>query len=116
MEKKWSEEIKALRREIDIMDIQRKAVQLGFDYASAGRIAKGMVGAANPEGALQAISTSWMQRERNLKKSLMEGIPRKMAAPYPSVSKEELNRMSYKERAEFAEANPEQYERLMGRA
>lgn len=116
MERKWSEEIKALRREIDCIDIARKAVQLGFDYASAGKIAKGMVGAADPEGALQAISTILMQRERDLRKTLMDGVPRKTVASAPSISKEELDRMSYKGRVEFAEANPEAYERLMGRA
>ncbi len=116
MEKNWSEEIKALRREIDCMDIARKAVQFGFDSASAGKIAKWMVGAADPEGALQAISTIWMQRERDLKKQLMDGVPRKTVSSSPSVSKEQLDGMSYRERVDFAEANPEQYERLMGRA
>lgn len=91
---------------------------MGFinDETTANTVAEYLYGAADVDAAIAAISKAWTAKEKTLR--LEYG---KIPAPAigsdggSTVTKTQLDAMSYTERLEFAKTYPEDYNRLMGR-
>lgn len=111
------QEIAELKRQMDTMAIEKKAISLGVDHYSANGIAKALYGATDPELALVSLWSIWDKREKEIRKNIARGItttePRRIQ---PSITKTELDAMGYKQRLDFALNHPDEYEILMGRA
>lgn len=91
---------------------------MGFvgDEKTATKLAECFYGAADAETGIAELMKAWTAREKALKLEYGK-IPAPGAGSYegPSVSKAQLDSMSYTERAKFAEEHRDEYRRLMGR-
>lgn len=106
------QELKELRKKSAVEGIAKRAVAFLGDEAGADALAQALYGAEDPDGALDSIQKAWTAREKKLRLEYS-----KLPAPAggegaPSATKEDLKKMNYRERVEFARKYPEAYQNL----
>ena len=109
-------ELAELRKKFAVAETAKKVMSFISDEASSTSIAEYLYGAEDADAAVDAFNKAWMAREKALRleygKIPAPGIGDSNA---PTITREQLDAMTYTERAEFAIKYPDEYARLMGR-
>lgn len=109
-------ELEDLRKERAVANSSKRIMTFIQDEKAATGIAEALYGAADVDLAVDGFAKAWAAKEKALK--LEYG---KIPAPGvggtdgPSITAEQLKGMGYKERVEFANKHPDEYNKLMGR-
>lgn len=109
-------ELAELRKRFAVAEMSKKVMGFVGDESTANVVAESLYGAEGVDTALAAISKAWTAREKALR--LEYG---KITAPGvggsdgPTITKEQLAEMSYKDRLQFATEHPDEYNKMMGR-
>lgn len=109
-------ELQELRKERAVAVSSKKVFTFIQDENVANTVAGALYGAEDIDAALDAIQKAWTAREKALKieygKIPAPGIG---SSDGPTISRAQLDGMGYKDRVEFKQKHPEEYEKLMGR-
>lgn len=110
-------ELNELRKKFAVMETSRSVMsRIGGDEAVASQIADYLYGAADVDGALTEIQKIFTAKEKAIRIEFSRvPAPGAGASDGPTITKEQLDRMDYKERLEFAQKHPDEYRQLMGR-
>lgn len=110
-------ELNELRKKFAVMETTKNvAVKLSSDEATAEKIANMLYGAEDADGALIEIQKLMAAREKAMKLEFGK-IPAPSAGGTdgPTITRNQLDGMGYKERLDFSRKHPEEYNKLMGR-
>ena len=109
-------ELETLRKERAVASTTAKVLPLVGDNAVAGQIAEYLYGADDVDSALAAIQKAWTAKEKALRLEFGKiPAPGVGGADGPTVTKAQLDAMTYVDRVKFANEHPEEYNKLMGR-
>ena len=109
-------ELETLRKERAVAATTAKILPLVTDNAIAGQIAEYLYGAEDVESALAAIQKAWTAKEKALRLEFGRiPAPGVGGTDGPTVTKAQLDAMTYTERVKFANEHPDEYNKLMGR-
>ena len=99
-----------------IAETAKKLMKFMDDEETSDSTAAYMFGAEDVDGAIDAFTKAWIAREKKLRleygKIPAPGVGSSEGA---TITKAQLDAMSYTQRIEFANKYPDDYERLMGR-
>lgn len=110
------EELAQLRKERSVATTSKKVYTFIQDEATANTVAEYLYGAEDVDAAIDAINKAWAAREKRLRLELGKiAAPGSGSSDGPTVTKSQLDAMSYTERAKFLTEHPEEYRKLMGR-
>lgn len=99
-----------------VAESAKKVMTFVGDEASANTVAEYLYGATDVDGAIDALNKAWMAREKKLRAEFGRlPAPGAGGSEGNSLTKNQLNAMTYTERVKFANEHPDEYERLMGR-
>lgn len=109
-------ELADLRKTVAVEKSAKKVLGFVGDEAVASSVAEALYGADNADAAIAALEKAWKAKENALRQEYGK-IPKPGAGSGngSTVTREQLNAMSYPERVQFAKDNPEEYNKLMGR-
>ena len=111
-----AKELAELRKRFAVAETSKKVMGFVGDEATANSVAEYLYGAEDVDAALTAISKAWTAKEKALRLEYGKiPAPGVGGSDGPSVTKEQLDTMTYTQRLEFATKNPEYYNKLMGR-
>ena len=109
-------ELADLRKRFAVAETSKKVFALVGDEATANTVAEYLYGAEDADGAIDALNKAWAAREKKLRMEYGKIPPPGVGGTDgPTISAEQLNAMGYKERVQFANEHPDEYNRLMGR-
>lgn len=109
-------ELRELRKMFAVAETGKRIMAFVGDEGAATEIAGYLYGAEDVEAAVSRLETAWKAREKALRAEFGKVSPPSAGAQEgPTVNREQLSAMDYRERALFARAHPEDYARLMGR-
>lgn len=109
-------ELAELRKRFAVAETSKKVMAFVGDEAAATPIAEFLYGAEDVDAALAAIQKAWTAKEKALKLEYGKiPAPSIGGADGATLTREQLDSMSYLERVEFANKHPEDYQRIMGR-
>lgn len=109
-------ELETLRKERAVASTTAKVLPLVGDNTVAGQIAEYLYGADDVDSALAAIQKAWTAKEKALRLEFGKiPAPGVGGADGPTVTKAQLDAMTYVDRVKFANEHPEEYNKLMGR-
>lgn len=109
-------ELNELRKRFAVAETSKKVMAFVGDETVSTTVAEYLYGAEDIDGAIDAISKAWIAREKKLRMEFGRlPAPGVGNAEGNTVTKAQLDDMSYTERVKFATKNPDEYERLMGR-
>lgn len=111
------QELETLRKERAVANTTAKILPIvSNDSAAAAQIAEYLYGAEDVDAALAAIQKAWTAKEKALRLEFGKiPAPGVGGSDGPTVTKAQLDSMSYMERVTFATEHPEEYRKLMGR-
>ena len=116
LQQSMQEELEQLRKEKAVAATTAKIMPLVSDGDVAAQIAEYLYGADDVDAALTAIQKAWTAKEKALRLEYGKiPAPGVGGSDGPSLTKNQLDKMNYMERIEFANKHPEEYEALMGR-
>lgn len=105
--------LEELEREKAVSDLSRRLVPVADSEADAAVYAEYLHGAADPNALIDAINKSWALREKKLRLEFGK-IPKPDAGVQnPTMTKEQLDAMSYADRVRFKTEDPNGYNKLM---
>jgi len=109
-------ELSELRKTVAVEKTAKKVLSFVGDEATATNIATDLYGAENADAVITALEKAWKAKENALKQEYGK-IPKPGVGSGngATVTREQLDAMSYTQRLEFARSNPEEYNKLMGR-
>lgn len=111
-----AKELAELRKKFAVAETSKKVMAFVGDEATANTVAEYLYGADDVDAALTEIGKAWATKEKNLRAELGKiPVPGTGSSDGPSITKEQLDAMTYLERAEFATNHPAEYNSLMGR-
>jgi len=109
-------ELADLRKRFAVAETSKKVMGFVSDEQTASAIAEDLYGAEDADAALTAIQKAWTAREKALRAEYGKiPAPGAGGSDGPTVTREQLDGMTYLQRNEFARKNPDEYNRLMGR-
>ena len=109
-------ELNELRKRFAVAETTKKVMGFVSDEATATSIAEYLYGAEDADAALTAIQKAWTAKEKALRLEYGKiPAPGTGSGDGPTITKEQLDLMPYLQRLKFANENPAEYERLMGR-
>jgi hypothetical protein len=110
------EELEQLRKEKAVAATTAKIMAFIGDNSVSGQVAEYLYGAEDVDAALTAIQKAWTAKEKALRLEYGKiPAPGAGAPDGPTLTKGQLDGMSYMDRLKFATEHPEEYEKLMGR-
>lgn len=110
-------ELAELRKRFAVAETSKSIMKFVTDEAVASQIAEDLYGASDADAAIAAIQKAWTAKEKALRLEFGKiPAPGTGSGDGPTITKEQLDAMGYLERVKFANANPQEYERLMGRS
>lgn len=105
-------ELKALRKQASVASVSKRVMSFVNDEAMANTIAEKLYGAEFIDDALDEIQKAWTIKEKKLRQEFGK-IPAPVAGEdAPTISKEDILKMGYKERADYAHKYPETYSKI----
>lgn len=111
-----AKELAELRKRFAVAETSKKVMGFVGDEATANTVAEYLYGAEDVDAALTAIQKAWLAKEKALRLEYGKiQAPGVGAGDGPTLTKEQLDVMTYTQRLEFANQHPDEYERLMGR-
>lgn len=109
-------ELAELRKKFAVAETSKQIMKFVADEAVSSRIAEDLYGAADVDAAIAAFQKAWAAKEKALRLEFGKiPAPGAGSSDGPTVTKEQLDAMSYRERVEFATKHPDEYNKLMGR-
>lgn len=110
-------ELEELRKRFAVMETTKSVMaKFGSDEAVSAKIGEYLFGAADVDGALTELQKMWTAKEKALRLEFGKiPAPGVGSSDGPTISKEQLDSMGYKDRLEFAQKHPDEYNKLMGR-
>lgn len=116
LQQSMQEELEQLRKEKAVAATTAKVMAFVGDDAVSAQVAEYLYGAEDVDAAVMAIQKAWTAREKALRLEFGKiPAPGAGASDGPTITKEQLDGLGYKDRLEFATKYPDEYERLMGR-
>lgn len=110
------QELQELRKERAVANSSKRIMTFVGDESVATNIAEALYGAADIDLAIDTISKAWTAKEKALRIEFGKVPPPGIGiSDGPSITKEQLSQMTYRERVEFSQKHPDEYNRLMGR-
>ena len=110
-------ELAELRKKFAVAETSKKVMSFVGDEATANTVAEYLYGAEDVDAAIAAINKAWTAKEKALRLEFGKIPPPGVGSGNgATVTKEQLDAMTYLQRVKFANENPTEYERLMGRA
>lgn len=112
-----AKELAELRKQIEVSNSAKKVLGgVITDEKTATAIAENLYGAADSAGVIEAFNNAWTAREKSLRLEYGKiPAPGVGSTEGPTMTKEQLDNLSYNDRAKFAAEHSDEYERLMGR-
>ena len=111
-----AKELAELRKRFAVAETSKKAMSFLGDEATATSVAEYLYGAEDVDAALLVIQKAWTAKEKALRLEFGKiPAPGVGSGDGPTVTKEQLDAMTYLQRVEFANKHPEDYAMLMGR-
>lgn len=111
-----AKELAELRKEIAVTKTSKRVMSFVGDEETANSIAGFLYGSEDPDAVIDAFQKAWTAKEKALRLEYGKiPAPGAGVSDGPSVTLEQLNGMSVKERTMFARAHREEYNKLMGR-
>lgn len=109
-------ELNELRKRFAVAETSKKAMSFFADEAVANAVAESLYGAEDADAVLMAIAKAWTAKEKALRVEYGKiPAPGVGSSDGVTITKEQLDSMSYLQRVEFANKHPDEYEKLMGR-
>lgn len=109
-------ELNELRKRFAVAETSKKVMSFVGDEQISNSVAEYLYGAEDIDGAIDAINKAWIAREKKLRMEFGRlPAPGVGSTEGSTVTKEQLNAMSYTERVNFANTHPDEYNKLMGR-
>lgn len=108
-------ELETLRKQSAVGAISKKALAFLGDEKTADAVANALYGAEDADAALDTFQKAWAEREKKLRLEYSK-LPAPAAGDGSvSVTKEEIQKMSYLDRLYFQQNYPEAYNNAMKR-
>lgn len=115
-EEALNSELNELRKRFAVAETTKKVMALGGDETVSTKIAEYLYGAEDTESALTEIQKLWTAKEKAIRLEFSKiPAPSAGSSDGPTVTKQQFEAMGYLQRVEFAQKNPEEYNKLMGR-
>lgn len=109
-------ELAELRKKFAVAETSKKVMGFVGDESTSTAIAEYLYGAEDIDAALTAIQKAWKAKENSLRQEYGKiPAPGVGASDGVTISKEQLDAMTYTERVKFANEHHDEYEKLMGR-
>ena len=109
-------ELADLRKKFAVAETSKKVMGFVGDEATSTAVAEYLYGAEDIDAALTAIQKAWTAKEKALRLEYGKiPAPGVGASDGVTISKAQLDAMTYTERIKFANEHPDDYEKLMGR-
>lgn len=109
-------ELAELRKRFAVSESSKKIMSFVGDEQTASAIAESLYGAEDAGAVLNAFQKAWTAKEKALRLEFGRIPPPGIGGTDgATVTREQLDSMSYMQRVEFATKNPEDYQRIMGR-
>ena len=109
-------ELAELRKRFAVAETSKKVMAFVGDEQTANTVAEYLYGADDVDAALTAICKAWTAKEKALRLEYGKiPAPGVGSGEGTTITKAQLDAMSYTERVGFANKYPEEYEKLMGR-
>ena len=109
-------ELEELRKERAVAVTSKRVYTFVQNEDVANSIASALYGAEDVDAAIDAINKAWVAKEKALKLEYGKvPAPGTGSSDGPTITKEQLNAMSLRERTEYARSYPDDYNKLMGR-
>lgn len=110
-------ELADLRKRFAVAETSKKVMGFVGDEATATSVAEYLYGAEDVDAAIAAFNKAWTAKEKALRLEFGKiPAPGVGSGDGVTITKKELDEMSYLQRVKFANEHPTEYERLMGRA
>lgn len=99
-----------------VAETSKKVMKIVGDESVADTVAEYLFGAADVDGAVDAFAKAWTAKEKQLRLEFGKiPAPGTGASDGPTITREQLDALPYRDRIEFANTHPDEYNRLMGR-
>lgn len=109
-------ELADLRKRFAVAETSKKVMSFVSDESASTQIAEYLYGAEDADAAIDAFNKAWIAREKALRLEYGKiPAPGVGASNGPTVTRQQLDEMTYIERAEYAAKYPDDYARIMGR-
>ena len=109
-------ELEELRKEKAVATASKRVMTFIPDEHTATGIAEALYGAVDVDLAIDMIAKAWTGREKALKQEYGKiPAPGVGSADGPTITRQQLDGMGYKDRLKFRAEHAEEYEKLMGR-
>lgn len=116
LQQSMQEELEQLRKEKAVSGLTAKAVTFVGTTEAAAELAEYLYGAEDADAALAAIQKAWTAKEKALRLEYGKiPAPGVGSSDGNSITKSQLDAMSYAERSKFFMEHQDEYNRLMGR-
>ena len=116
LQQSMQEELEQLRKVKAVAAITTKAVTFVGSTEVAAELAEYLYGAEDADAALTAIQKAWAAKEKALRLEYGKiPAPGAGSSDGPTITKDQLDSMSYLDRLKFRNEHLEEYEKLMGR-
>lgn len=109
-------ELADLRKRFAVAETSKRVMSFVGDEAVSSKIAEYLYGAEDVDAAVDALQKAWVAREKNLRLEFGKiPAPGIGGSDGPTITKEQLDALPYKERLNYAIEHPAEYNALMGR-
>lgn len=109
-------ELNELRKRFAVAESSKKLMAFIGDESASSSIAEYLYGAEDVDGAIDALNKAWIAKEKKLRMEFGRlPAPGAGGTDGGTITKAQLDSMSYKDRIKFANEHPDEYEKLMGR-
>ena len=109
-------ELEELRKEKAVANAGKRVMAFIPDEKTATGIAEALYGAADIDLAIDMISKAWTGREKALRIEFGKiPAPGVGSGDGPTITRDQLDAMGYKDRLKFSSEHPDEYRKLMGR-
>lgn len=99
-----------------VAETSKKILKFVGDETVSDSVAEYLFGAADVDGAIDAINKAWTAKEKALRLEFGKiPAPGVGGSEGPTITKEQLNAMKYVDRVKFANEHPDDYNKLVGR-
>ena len=116
LQESMQEELKQLRREKAVGQITAKVMSFIGDNGVAAEVAEYLYGSEDADAAITAIQKAWTAKEKALRLEYGKiPAPGVGGSDGPTITRDQLDAMTFPERVKFANEHPAEYNKLMGR-
>ncbi len=115
-DKERDDELNELRKRISVSESSKKIMSFVGDEKASTNLAEMLFGAADADAAIEELNKAWIAKEKKLRAEYGRiTAPGVGGSEGNTITKEQLDAMTYAERIKFATNFPDEYEKLMGR-